>query len=259
MIHPSSIISPKAKLGENVTVGPFCYVHDNVTIGDGCYLDSHVTVGSTSGEVVIGKGNKFYGASVIGGPPQDLKYKGERTRLVIGDNNTFRESVTISIGTAQSIGETKIGDGNLVMAYCHIAHDNTIGNQNVLANLLQLAGHVTIEDRVTIGGLSAVNQFVRLGRNAFIAGASMVNKDVLPFSIAQGNYATVRATNKIGLTRTGMSDETISQINRAIRILTKGSTSVEEALNRIKQECEPLPEIHYLYEFAKSSTRGLAL
>jgi UDP-N-acetylglucosamine acyltransferase len=258
-IHSSSLISPKAKIGNNVTIGPFCYIHDNVTLGDDCYLDSHVTLGSTTGEVVIGKNNKFYGGSVIGGPPQDLKYKGEKTRLVIGDNNTMRESVTISIGTAQSIGETKIGNNNLIMAYCHIAHDNTVGNYNVLANLLQLAGHVTIEDRVTIGGLSAVNQFVRLGKNSFIAGASMVNKDVLPFSIAQGNYATVRATNKIGLSRNGMSEETISQINRAIRILTKGSTGIEEALTRIKTECEPLPEIHYLYEFAKSSTRGLAL
>jgi UDP-N-acetylglucosamine acyltransferase len=145
------------------------------------------------------------------------------------------------------------------MAYCHVAHDNVIGNHNVLANLLQLAGHVTIEDRVTVGGVSAVSQFVRLGRNSFIAGASAVNKDVLPFSIAQGNYATVRATNKIGLLRSGMSEEVITQINRAIRIITKGSTSVEDALNRIKAECEPLPEVHYLYEFVKSSTRGLAL
>jgi UDP-N-acetylglucosamine acyltransferase len=259
VIHPSSVISPNAKIGKNVSIGPFCFIHDNVTLGDDCYLDSHVTVGSKTGEVIIGKNNKFYGASTIGGPPQDLKYKGEKTRLVVGDNNTIRESVTISIGTPTGHGETKIGDGNLIMAYCHVAHDNVIGSNNVLANLLQLAGHVTIEDRVTVGGLSAVNQFVRLGRNSFIAGASMVNKDVLPFSIAQGNYATVRATNKIGLSRSGMSEEVITQINRAIRIITKGSTSVEEALRRIKEECEPTPEIHYLYDFVKSSTRGLAL
>jgi len=259
MIHSSSVVSPKAKIGSNVSIGPFCYVHDNVTLGDDCMLDSHVTIGSKTGEVVIGKNNKFYGACLIGGPPQDLKYKGEKTRLVVGDNNTIRESVTISIGTVTGHGETLIGDGNLIMAYCHVGHDDKIGNSNVLANLVQLAGHVVIEDRVTIGALSAINQFVRIGRNAFVAGASMVNKDILPFCIAQGNYATVRATNKIGLSRSGFSDDAITYINRAIRILTKGSTTLEEALIRIKEECRGNPEVEYLIDFAKSSERGIGL
>jgi UDP-N-acetylglucosamine acyltransferase len=259
MIHPTSVISPKAKIGENVTIGPFCYVHDNVTLGDGCMLDSHVVLGSQGGEVVIGKNNKFYGFCLVGGPPQDLKYKGEKTRVVIGDNNTIRECVTISIGTVTGHGDTLIGDNNLLMAYCHVGHDDIIGNNNVLANQVQLAGHVIIEDKVTVGALSAVNQFVRIGRNSFLAGASMVNKDILPYSIAQGNYATVRATNKIGLERSGFTDGAITNINRAIRILTKGSSTIDEALSRIADECDKLPEIEYLVGFVKKSERGLGL
>jgi UDP-N-acetylglucosamine acyltransferase len=259
MIHPTAIISENAQIGKDVHIGPFCFVHDNVTLGDGCYLDSHVTLGSQHGELVVGKNNKFYGFSIIGGPPQDLKYKGEKTRLVIGDNNTFRESVTLNIGTAGGGGQTSIGSGNLVMAYCHVAHDCHIGNNNILANLVQMAGHVTVEDKVNLGALSAVNQFVRIGRNAFVAGASMINKDIIPFCIAQGNYATIRATNKIGLQRSGMTDEVITSINRAVRILTMGSTTVNEALERIKTECIDCPEIQYLIDFARSSERGLAL
>jgi UDP-N-acetylglucosamine acyltransferase len=259
MIHPTSVISPKAKIADNVTIGPFCRIHDNVTIGEGCVLDSHVVIGSEAGEVIIGKNNKFYGFCLVGGPPQDLKYKGEKTRLILGDNNTVRECVTMSIGTVTGHNETVIGSGNLFMAYCHVGHDVQIGNSNVLANQVQLAGHVIIEDKITIGALSAVNQFVRIGKNAFLAGASMINKDILPFTIGQGNYCVVRATNKIGLERAGFSEGAITNINRAVRILTKGSATVDEALSRIGDECEKLPEIEYLVSFVKSSQRGLAL
>ncbi len=259
MIHPTSVISPNAKIGKDVYIGPFCRIHDNVTIGDGTMLDSHVVIGSVAGEVHIGKSNKFYGFCLVGGPPQDLKYKGERTKLVMGDGNTIRECVTISIGTVTGHGETSIGDGNLLMAYCHVGHDDRIGNNNVLANQVQLAGHVTIEDRVTLGALCAVNQFVKIGKHAFLAGASMINKDVLPYSIAQGNYATVRATNKIGLERSGFSENAILNINRAVRILTKGGSTIDESLSRIGDECDKIPEIEYLVSFIKSSDRGIGL
>lgn len=259
MIHETSIVSPKAKIGKDVVIGPFCRIHDGVTIGDGCYLDSHVVIGAVNGEVVIGKNNKFYGFSLIGGPPQDLKYKGENTRLVIGDNNTFRESVTLSIGTVNGGGETRVGSNNLLMAYCHVAHDDKLGNSIVIANGVQLAGHVTIEDKVTVGGLCAVNQFVRIGKNAFIAGGALVNKDALPFSITQGAYATTRATNKIGLERAGYSELAIQNINRAIRILTRGAGTIDESLKRIEEECEKLEEILYLVDFIKKSERGVAL
>ncbi|MBK9293234.1 MAG: acyl-ACP--UDP-N-acetylglucosamine O-acyltransferase [Oligoflexia bacterium] len=259
MIHESSIVSSKAKIGKDVVIGPFCRIHDGVTLGDGCYLDSHVVLGSVSGEVIIGKNNKFYGFSLIGGPPQDLKYKGENTKLVVGDGNTFRESVTVSIGTSNGGGETRIGNNNLLMAYCHIGHDDKIGNNNVIANSVQLAGHVTIEDKVTLGGICAVNQFVRIGKNSFIAGGALVNKDALPFSITQGAYAVARATNKIGMERSGYSEQAIQNINRAIRILTRGSGTIDEALKRIDEECEKLEEVLYLIDFIKKSERGVAI
>ena len=259
MIHPSSVISPNAKIGKDVVIGPFCFIHENVTIGEGSYLDSHVTIGSKTGEVIIGKNNKFYGGGLIGGPPQDLKYKGEKTRLVVGHSNTFRESVTISIGTPHGGGETTIGNNNLIMAYCHVGHDNKIGDFNVIANLTQTAGHVTIEDKCIVSALSAINQFVRIGRNSFSAGSSMVNKDILPFSMAQGNYATVRATNKIGLKRNGFSEDAILQIHKAIRILTMGGGTVEESLARIQEECDQTEEIAYMVRFIRESKRGLAL
>jgi UDP-N-acetylglucosamine acyltransferase len=259
MIHPSSVISPKAEIGSNVTIGPFCRIHDHVTIGDGCMLDSHVVIGSEAGEVVIGSNNKFYGFSLIGGPPQDLKFKGEKTKLLIGDGNIIRECVTISVGTVTGHSETKIGNSNLFMAYCHIAHDDIIGDSNVLANSCQLAGHVTIESKVTLGAGSMINQFVRIGKHAFLGGASMINKDIIPYCMGQGNYATVRGTNKIGLERSGYSENTILNINRAIRILTKGGGTIQEALARIADECEKIPEIENLVAFTLSSERGIAI
>lgn len=259
MIHESSIISKKAKIGKNVTIGPFCIIHDNVEIGDDCYLDSHVIIGSKDGEVSIGKNNKFYGFSLIGGPPQDLKYKGEKTKLVMGDGNIVRESCTLSIGTVTGGGVTQIGSGNLIMAYVHLGHDGKIGNNNVLANSIQIAGHVTIEDKVTIGGVCAVNQFVKFGKHSFIGGGSSINKDILPYTIAQGNYALCRATNKIGLERSGFSEATIKNINRAVRILTQRDGTLDEALSRIQKECEVGEEVQYLVDFIKTSERGVAL
>ncbi|MCC6276558.1 MAG: acyl-ACP--UDP-N-acetylglucosamine O-acyltransferase [Oligoflexia bacterium] len=259
MIHPTSIVSPKAKIGKDVVIGPFCRIYDNVTIGDGCFFDSHVVIGSQNGEVTIGSENKFYGFSLIGGPPQDLKYKGEPTKLVVGDKNTFRESVTVSIGTSTGGGTTMIGSGNLFMAYCHVGHDVLIGSNNVLANLCQLAGHVVMEDKITLGAMSAVNQFVRIGKYAFAGGASMINKDIPPYVICQGDHAVIRATNKIGLERAGFNEEQVSNINRAVRILTKGGGTVEEALSRIADECTWTPEIEYFAAFIKGSKRGLAL
>ena len=209
MIHPSSVISPKAVIGKDVTIGPFCRIHDNVTIGDGCVLDSHVVIGSEAAEVIVGKNNKFYGFCLVGGPPQDLKFKGEKTQLILGDGNTIRECVTMSVGTVTGHGKTVIGNGNLFMAYCHIAHDDVVGDSNVFANSVQLAGHVTIESRVILGAGTMINQFVRVGNFAFLAGASMINKDIVPYCMAQGNYATIRGTNKIGLERSGMTEDTV--------------------------------------------------
>lgn len=258
-IHPSSIISKEAEIAEGVEIGPFCAVVGKVKIGTGTKLVSHVSIGSEFGIVEIGKNNLFAAGSVVGGPPQDLKYKGEPTKLVIGDNNMIREMATLNIGTPGGGGVTRLGNGCLIMAYVHVAHDCLIGNNVVIANSTQLAGHVTIEEFARIGGVCAVNQFVRIGKYAFVAGGSDINKDIVPYAMAQGRYAVIRATNRIGLERAGYKKEDIESVNRAIRILTKGSTSVVEALERIEKECPKSDALDYFLNFIRSSERGLAL
>jgi UDP-N-acetylglucosamine acyltransferase len=188
-VHPTSYVAKEAIIEDGVEVGPFCVINGKSKIGSGSRLISHVTIGSDSGSVEIGKDNVFYAGTAIGGPPQDKKYKGEDTRLIIGDGNQFRECVTLSLGTMNGGGVTKIGDNNLIMAYSHFGHDSCCGNNNVIANSTQLAGHVSIENNVIVGGMCAINQFARLGNFSFIGGYSAINKDILPYSIAQGNYA----------------------------------------------------------------------
>ncbi len=259
MIHTNAVISKDAKIGKNVTIGPFAVVEGRVAIGDDCYLASHVVIGNRHGVVEVGKGNTFEAGAAIGGPPQDLSYKGEPTKLVIGDRNTFREFSTVNCATAKSSGITKIGSDCLIMAYAHVAHDCLIGDHVVIANSNQLAGHVTLEDHVKTGGMCGFNQFVRVGKYSFVAGDSAVNKDVLPFTISQGKYAVMRACNSIGLERAGYTKEDIESINRAIRIVTKGGGTKDESLARIEAECTMSPSIQYFIDSIKSSTRGLAI
>lgn len=258
-IHSSAVISPDAKIGSNVYIGPFCVIQGQVTIGDGCRLDSHVIVGNQHGIVEIGKDNKFSAGAAVGGPPQDLSYKGEPTKLVLGDRNVIREFVTLNCATAKGAGVTRIGSDCLIMAYSHVAHDCHLGNNIVIANSVQLAGHVTLEDHVKTGGMCGFNQFVRVGKYAFVAGDSAVNKDILPFTISSGKYAVMRATNSIGLDRAGFTKEDIESINRAIRIVTKGGGTIEASLARIQSECTMSPSIQYFIDFMKSSSRGLAI
>jgi len=257
-IHPSSYVSPKAKIGKNVTIGPFCQIYDNVTIGDDCVLHSHVVMGSEHAVVEMGSNNQIYSFTLLGGPPQDLKYKGEQTKLVIGNNNIIRENVTMSIGTPNGRGTTRMGDNCMLMAYVHVGHDGLLGNHVVLANQVQLAGHVIVEDKTFLGGLCAVNQFTRIGKYAYIGGGSWINKDIPHFCMAQGNYAIIRGTNKVGMKRNGFSDEAVENVNRALRILTKGTGTTEEALARIADECKG-PEVGELVAFVRSSERGIAL
>jgi UDP-N-acetylglucosamine acyltransferase len=251
-IHPSSVVSKEAEIADDVEIGPFCAIVGKVKIGSGCKLVSHVSIGSEFGIVEIGKNNLFAAGCVVGGPPQDLKYKGEPTKLIIGDNNMIREMATLNIGTPTGGGVSQIGNGCLIMAYVHVAHDCILGNNVVIANSTQLAGHVTIEDFARIGGVCAISQFCRIGKFAFVAGDSAINK-------AQGRYAVIRATNRIGLERAGYKKEDIESVNRAIRILTKGSSTVAEALERIDKECPKSDALDYLLNFIRSSERGLAL
>lgn len=257
-IHPSSVISPEAILADDVVIGPFCLIRGKVRIGKGTRLESHVSIGSEHGTIEIGENNQISAGVVLGGDPQDKKYRGEQTQLIIGNNNQIREYVSISLGTVQGNGKTVIGNGNMIMAYSHFGHDCFLGNDNVIANASQFAGHVHVDDRVIIGGMCAFNQNVKVGSFGFVAGYSGVNKDLLPFSMSQGNYAVCRATNKIGLERAGVSSPDIDNIHKAIRIIIKGSSTIAEGLQRISEECRATSEIQYLVDFIKTSKRGIA-
>lgn len=261
-IHPSSVVGSSVKLGANVEVGPFCYISGDVELGDGCQLLSHVAIGHAQAEVKIGKGNVFYPGSVIGGLPQDLKYKNEKVKLEIGDFNVFRECTTVNLGTPTGIGVTKIGNHGLFMAYVHVAHDCVIGDHVVVANSTNFAGHIIVEDHVKIGGACNFNQFVKLGEHSYIAGVSAVNKDILPYTISRTpegeQYAVSAVTNKIGLERSGFNPDQIASIHKAIRIFLKSSGTVEELLSKIQEEVPPTPEVERLLQFIRSSERGIA-
>ncbi|MFZ4403542.1 MAG: acyl-ACP--UDP-N-acetylglucosamine O-acyltransferase [Pseudobdellovibrionaceae bacterium] len=257
-IHPSSVISSEVELAEDVEIGPYCLLQGKIKIGKGTFVEGHVTLGSRHGVLHIGENNHFAPGAVIGGPPQDISYKGEPTQLVIGNNNVFREFSTVNLATAKGDGKTVIGDNCYLMAYTHIGHDCKIGNHVIIANNSHLGGHCEIEEGVVVGGVCAFNQFVRVGKGAFIAGSSVVHKDILPFSKAQGNYASSRATNKVGLLRKGFSKDEVANIHKALRILIMGSGTVEEAMARISAECKASANIEYLTHFIRSSKRGIA-
>ncbi len=261
-IHPSSVISKDAEIGAGVVIGPFCVVKGKAKIGEGTILESHVSLGNEFGVVELGKNNIIASGAAVGGPPQDLSYKGEPTQLIIGDGNTIREFATLNCGTVKGGGITRVGNGGLIMSYAHVAHDCQIGDHCVIANSTQLAGHVIFEDHVKVSGMCAFNQFVRVGKHAFIAGDSAVNKDILPFTIAQGKYAVMRAPNSIGMERSGYTKEEVDAVKVAVRIITKGAGTIEEGIARIQNECAETPAIEYFIQFIRASVagpRGLAI
>ncbi len=257
-IHPTSVISPDIIIEEGVEIGPYCLIQGRGRIGKGSYVEGHVTLGNRYGHIDIGENNKFSPGAVIGGPPQDISYKNEETSLYIGNNNTFREFSTVNLASSKGSKKTIIGNNCYVMSYSHIAHDCIVGNNVIIANDTQIGGHCELEDNVVIGGVCAFTQFSRVGKNAFVAGSSVVNKDILPFSKAEGNWAVVRATNKVGMQRNGYSREDIDNVHRAIRIFIMGSATVDEGLKRIHEECSQSPAIEYLVNFIKASKRGIA-
>lgn len=258
-IHPSSVLSSDVVLDDDVEIGPYCNIQGQVRIGRGTFVEGHVTIGSRHGIVEIGKNNHIAPGAVIGGPPQDIGYKAEPTKLIIGDNNVIREFSTLNIATSKGDGATVVGNNCYFMAYSHVGHDCKIGNNVIVANNSHFGGHCYVEDNVVIGGVCAFNQFSRIGKNSFVAGGSTVNKDILPFSRAGGNWALVRATNKVGLLRKGFSKEEVSNIHKAIRIVIMGSATLDEAYERIEKECSPSENISYLVNFIKTSKRGIAI
>lgn len=255
-IHKTAVIHPGAKLSPGVSVGPYSVVEGDVTLGDNVRIGIHCVI---TGQTTIGRNCKIYTGAVIGSAPQDKKHSSDdNVFLNIGENNVIREYVTINPGTVEGGSKTVIGDNNLIMAYAHIAHDCIIGNNCVMANAATLGGHVTLEDNTMIGGLSAVHQFVRLGRLAIIGGCSKVVQDVPPFSMCDGHPAKVVNTNVIGLRRAQIPQESVRGLKRAFKILFHSGLSKTTALERIENEIESCPEIEHLIFFAKTSERGLS-
>ena len=254
MIDPHAIVSPEAQLAPDVVVGPFSIIGPDVQIGPGTVVGPHVVI---TGHTRIGAHNKFHQFASIGDAPQDLKYKGEPTRLQIGDRNVFRESCTINRGTAHERGITRIGDDNLFMAYSHVAHDCHIGSRAVFANCAALGGHVEIGDWVILGGLTAVHQFCKIGAHAFLAGGCIAQRDVPPYVMVAGNPAEPHAVNSEGLKRRGFDEEQIRHIREAYRILYRSELRLAQALEKLEALAQTRPEIRALVDFIGSSTRSL--
>ncbi len=254
-IDPSARISPGARIAEGVEIGPYAVVEDKVEIGEGTRIGPYCLI---QGPTTIGAGCTITGYASIGTPPQDHSYKGEDTRLVIGDGNTIREFVTINRGTVKDKQVTTIGSHNLIMAYCHVAHDCVIGDHVVMGNLATLAGHVEIHDRAIIGGLSAVHQFTRVGAYAIVGGGSMVSLDIVPYAKASGDRAALFGVNTIGLKRGGFSPEGIKNIEKAYRILLKQGLLLKDAIKTLEDDFSDTPEVMRLVDFLKSSRRGIA-
>ncbi len=256
LVHPTAVVNPRAEIGRDVRIGAFSVVGDGVRIGDRTRVASHVVV---EGPTTIGEENTIFPFAAIGHPPQDLKYAGEPTELVVGDRNQIREYVTLHRGTVGGGGVTRIGSDNLLMISTHVAHDSVIGDRCILANGATLAGHVTVENDATVGALSAVHQFVRVGRHAFIGGGSIVVKDALPFARSQGNHARCLGENAVGLRRKGFSDDEVRRLHRAFRLLLAAKLNTTQAVEAIRAE-EALtgdPNVAYLVEFIESSERGI--
>jgi UDP-N-acetylglucosamine acyltransferase len=257
-VDPSAHVHPSATIGPGTTIGPHCTIGADVTIGARCTISASVVI---EGWTEIGDETRVYPMASIGLAPQDLKYKGERTRLIVGKRNTFREFVTINRGTVGGGGETRIGDGNLFMAYVHVAHDCHLGSDTIFGPGATLGGHVTVEDFATISAYSGVHQFCRVGRHAFIGGYSVITKDALPFGKSVGNRpARMFGLNTVGLVRRGFSPETIRQLRRAYRYLLSSKLNTSRALQKIEHDATlSSPEVAYLVGFIRSAERGVIL
>lgn len=256
MIHPSAVIHKGAHLAEGVEIGPYAVIGNHVTIGKGTTVGPHTVIGDWT---EIGENNQIYHMASVGPASQDLKYRGEECWTRIGNNNIIREFATIHRGTVTGISETIVGNGNLFMAYSHVAHDCRIGNGVVMANAATLAGHVTVEDNVILGGLVAVHQFVTIGAHVMVGGGTLIGLDIPPYMIATlgKREAKLRGLNLIGLKRRGFSDETISKLKSAYKALFMAKMKLPEAIARVRSEITGCPEVEYLLAFIERSERGI--
>jgi len=254
MIDARAVISPQAKIGATVDIGPFSVIGGDVEIGEGTWIGPHVVI---NGPTRIGQDNKIYQFASLGDAPQDKKYKGEPTRLEIGDRNVFRESVTVNRGTVTGHGVTRIGNDNLLMAYSHVAHDCSLGHQIVLANCATLGGHVELGDWVIMGGLSAVHQFTKVGAHSFLAHNAMVTRDVPPYIMAVGRPAAPHSVNSEGLKRRGFTEEQIRNIRRAFRVLYRSGLKLQAAVQELERSADTQAELRPFVDFIKRSSRSL--
>ena len=253
-VHPTAVVAPGASLAEGVEVGPYAVIGGQVEIGAGTRIGPHAVI---DGRTTIGRNNRIFQFAALGAIPQDLKYRGESTRLVIGDENQIREFATMHIGTNGGGGTTSVGNRNLFMNFSHVAHDCTIGDRVILANGATLAGHVTLEDFVIVGGLSAVHQFVRLGESCMLAGGAIVVQDVPPFCVVQGDRAGLVGLNIEGLRRRAFPDEELRALRAAYRTLFRSGLTAKEAIRKMREEGASSAAVDHLVRFVESTKRGL--
>jgi UDP-N-acetylglucosamine acyltransferase len=252
-VHPTALVDPGAVLADGVEIGPFAMVGPGCELAEGCVVAPRATL---ERNVKLGRNVRVGIGSVLGGDPQDLKYRGEETTVEIGDGSVVREYATINRGTTHSF-RTTVGRGSFIMSYVHLGHDCHVGDGVILSNAVQLAGHVIVEDRAIISGLSAVHQFARIGRHAFVGGCSRVAKDVPPFLKAVGNPVRLYGLNSVGLQRSGFDADVVRELKRAYRLLFRSDLNVSQALERARAELQPLPEVQHFLQFIEDSQRGI--
>jgi UDP-N-acetylglucosamine acyltransferase len=253
-IHETAVVDRRAEIDSDVEIGPYSLVGKHVRIGKGCRVKSHVVI---EGRTTLGEGNVIFQFATVGSVPQDLKYKGEPSELIIGDRNTIREFVSLNPGTTGGGMVTRVGDGNLLMMYCHIAHDCILGSHNIIANGATLGGHVVIEDYVIVGGLVGIHQFTKIGRGAILGAGSMVSKDVPPYCNATGDRARLHGLNLEGLKRRGFEREKVEALKKAYRIVFRSKLTTGAAIAKIRRELSGYAEAQQLVTFIENSQRGI--
>lgn len=255
VVHETAIVHPQAELGRGVKVGPWAIIGPGVRVGDGTEVGSRVSI---ERDTIVGEDVRLANGAVLGSDPQDLKYRGERSTLEVGDRTVVREFATLNRGTAAS-GRTVVGSDCLLMAYTHVAHDCVLGNHVILANSVNMGGHVVIEDWAIVGGVTPIHQFVRIGAHAFVGGGSRIAQDVPPYCRVAGNPPRLYGLNSVGLERRGLSEETRRALKRAYRILFQGDDNLSVALDRVEREVPQIPEVKHLVQFIRSSERGITM
>ena len=254
-VHPTAIVDPSARIPASCKIGPYCIVHAGVELGENCELISNVVIGGPSR---FGSDNKIYPFAVLGMDPQDITYKGEPTRLEVGEHNVIREYVTITRGTTKGGGVTRVGSHILIMAYTHIGHDCVIGDHSMLVNAATLAGHVTVEEWAVVGALCPVHQYVRIGAHSYIGGGTTITQDVLPYSMTSAERDThAYMLNKVGLQRRGFSPERIASLRHAFKVLLSSKMNTSQAIEKLRSEAAPSQDVESLLQFIESAQRGI--